>query len=87
MNEHPDRILGPLRASNPISAEELREELGAEGLRLAAVRFTTPGAPQLRRSLAARRMVEEAIEGIIVVPPRAALGATLVFELAEGAEG
>ncbi|MFG1299102.1 VOC family protein [Xanthobacter sp. V3C-3] len=60
---------------------------GAEGLRLAAVRFTTPGAPQLRRSLAARRMVEEAIEGIIVVPPRAALGATLVFELAEGAEG
>lgn len=60
---------------------------GSEGLRLGAVRFTTPGAPQLRRSLAARRMVEETIEGVIVVPPRAALGATLVFELAEGAEG
>lgn len=54
---------------------------GGPGLRLAAVRFATPGAPELRRSLAARRMVEEAIEGIVVVPPRAALGATLVFEV------
>lgn len=53
---------------------------GGEGLRLAAVRFATPGAPELRRALAARRMVEEAIDGIVVVPPRAALGATLVFE-------
>ncbi|WP_024279176.1 VOC family protein [Xanthobacter sp. 126] len=54
---------------------------GGPGLRLAAIRFSTPGAPELRRSLAARRMVEEAIDGIVVVPPRAALGATLVFEL------
>ncbi|MFS8038526.1 VOC family protein [Xanthobacter sp. AM11] len=54
---------------------------GMEGLRLAAVRVFTTGAPQLRRALAARRMVEEAVEGIVVVPPRAALGATLVFEL------
>ncbi|MFG1346560.1 VOC family protein [Xanthobacter autotrophicus DSM 431] len=54
---------------------------GTGELRLAAVRFHTRGAPELRRSLAARRMVEEAIAGIIVVPPRAALGATLVFEL------
>lgn len=53
---------------------------GTDGLRLAAVRFSTPGAPDLRRGLAARRMVEEAIEGVVVVPPRAALGATLVFE-------
>ncbi|MCL8382166.1 MULTISPECIES: VOC family protein [Xanthobacter] len=57
---------------------------GGPGLRLAAVRFSTPGAPELRRSLAARRMVEETIEGIVVVPPRAALGATLVFELTPG---
>ncbi|MEP9353327.1 VOC family protein [Xanthobacter sp. KR7-65] len=57
---------------------------GGEGLRIAAVRFATPGAPDLRRALAARRMVEEAIEGIVVVPPRAALGATLVFELNAG---
>lgn len=57
---------------------------GGAGLRLAAVRFSTPGAPELRRSLAARRMVEETIEGIVVVPPRAALGATLVFELTPG---
>lgn len=54
---------------------------GAGELRLAAVRFVTAGAGELRRSLAARRMVEEAIEGIVVVPPRAALGATLVFEI------
>lgn len=58
---------------------------GKSGMRLAAVRFATSGAPELRRALAARRMVEEAIEGMVVVPPRAALGATLVFELTEGA--
>jgi hypothetical protein len=51
-----------------------------QGLRLAAVRFATTGAPELRRALAARRMVEEAIEGMVVVPPRAALGAAIVFE-------
>ena len=54
---------------------------GGEGLRIAALRFATPGAPELRRALAARRMLEEAIDGIVVVPPRAALGATLVFEV------
>lgn len=53
---------------------------GTDRLRLAAVRFATSGAPELRRALAARRMVEETIEGMVVVPPRAALGATLVFE-------
>ncbi|QRG05823.1 VOC family protein [Xanthobacter dioxanivorans] len=58
---------------------------GGEGLRLAAVRFTTPGVAELSRALAARRMVEEAIEGVVVVPPRAALGATLVFEQATAA--
>ncbi|MFG1419619.1 VOC family protein [Xanthobacter sp. V0B-10] len=51
------------------------------GLRVAAVRFSTPGAEELRRSLAARRMVEETIAGVVVVPPRAAAGATLVFEV------
>ncbi len=56
---------------------------GSDGMRLAAVRFSSPGAPELRRALAARRMVEEAIEGMVVVPPRAAMGATLVFELTE----
>lgn len=50
------------------------------GLRLAALRFATSGAPELRRALAARRMVEEAIAGVVVVPPRAAMGATVVFE-------
>lgn len=53
------------------------------GLRVAAVRFATSGAEELRRSLAARRMVEETIAGVVVVPPRAAAGATLVFELSE----
>ncbi|GGF83081.1 hypothetical protein GCM10007301_49020 [Azorhizobium oxalatiphilum] len=56
-----------------------------EGLRFAAIRFTTPGAADLRRGLMARRMIEEQIEGIAVVPPRAALGATLVFERTEEA--
>lgn len=51
-----------------------------EGLRLAAIRFKTSGAAELRRALAARRMVEERIAGIVVVPPRAAMGAVLVFE-------
>ncbi|MFG1375944.1 VOC family protein [Xanthobacter autotrophicus] len=57
---------------------------GGEGLRLAAVRFNTTGAPELRRGLAARRMVEEAIAGVVVVPPKAGMGATLVFEMPEG---
>ncbi|WP_029005166.1 VOC family protein [Azorhizobium doebereinerae] len=57
-----------------------------EGLRLAAVRFSTPGAADLRRGLAARRMLEEQIQGIAVIPPRAAMGATLVFERTDEAE-
>lgn len=56
---------------------------GGSGLRLAAVRFATGGAEELRRALAARRMVEETIAGVAVVPPRAASGATLVFERAD----
>ncbi|WP_238122695.1 MULTISPECIES: VOC family protein [unclassified Xanthobacter] len=56
---------------------------GGEGLRIAAVRFKTDGAAELRRALAARRMVEERIAGIVVVPPRAAVGAVLVFEREE----
>ncbi|MFG1479051.1 VOC family protein [Xanthobacter sp. V4C-4] len=51
------------------------------GLRIAAVRFASSGAEELRRALAARRMVEESIAGVVVVPPRAAAGATLVFEI------
>ncbi|MGU3494078.1 VOC family protein [Xanthobacteraceae bacterium A53D] len=51
-----------------------------QGLRIAAIRFTTPGAADLRRGLAARKMLVEAIEGIVVIPPRVAMGAALVFE-------
>ncbi len=57
-----------------------------EGLRLAAIRFASPGAADLRRSLMARRMVEEQIQGIVVVPPRACMGAALVIERPDGAE-
>ncbi|MGE4372721.1 MAG: VOC family protein [Xanthobacter sp.] len=53
------------------------------GLRLAAVRFITSGAEELRRSLEARHMVNEAVQGIIVVPPHAAMGAALIFERRE----
>ncbi|MFG1422581.1 VOC family protein [Roseixanthobacter liquoris] len=56
-----------------------------EGLRLAAIRFDSPGAASLRRSLQARGMVEEAIEGIVVVKPSRALGAALVVERPAGA--
>ncbi|MFG1392678.1 VOC family protein [Xanthobacter agilis] len=53
------------------------------GLRVAAVRFASSGAEELRRALAARRMVEETIAGMVVVPPRVVAGATLVFEQTE----
>lgn len=49
-------------------------------MRLAAVRFVAPGAVDMRRGLAARRMIEEKIEGLVVVAPRAAMGATLIFD-------
>ncbi|MFG1463566.1 VOC family protein [Xanthobacter sp. DSM 24535] len=56
-----------------------------EGLRLAAIRFHSAGAASLRRSLQARGMVEEAIEGIVVVKPTSALGAAIVVERPLGA--
>lgn len=56
---------------------------GGQGLRLAAVRFATPGAPELRRS---RRAAHggRGHRGHRCGAPRAALGATLVFELTPG---
>lgn len=51
-----------------------------EDLRIAGVRFVSPGAVDMRRGLAARRMIEEKIEGLVVVAPRAAMGATLIFD-------
>lgn len=56
---------------------------GPAGLRLAAVRFATRGAPDVRRALAARRMVQEGVTGVAVVPPSVAMGAALVFEPVE----
>lgn len=53
---------------------------GSGGLRLAAVRFVTPGAADLGRALAARGMLERSASGHIVVPPSAAMGAALVLE-------
>ena len=50
------------------------------GIRLAAVRFAVADIDKTRKRLAATRMVAEEIEGLIVVRPDAALGATLVFE-------
>lgn len=53
---------------------------GSGGLRLAGVRVLTEGSPSLRRGLAARGMLVDAITGITVVPPAAAMGAALIFE-------
>jgi len=57
MNERPDGILGPLRASNPVSAEELRGELGADGMRLARERALAAGRanPPAEAEATARR--------------------------------
>lgn len=52
-------------------------------LRIAGVRFVSPGAVDMRRGLAARRMIEEKIAGLVVVPPQAAMGVTLVFDRPE----
>lgn len=53
------------------------------GLRLAAVRFGVADMDRLRRRVSSSRMSVEDIEGVVVVGPKAALGATLVFEAAE----
>ncbi|TCT04678.1 VOC family protein [Aquabacter spiritensis] len=53
---------------------------GLEGLRIAAIRFAVAGTAEMRRGLAARRMIEEASDGAVVVPARAALGAILVVD-------
>ncbi len=51
-----------------------------EGLRIAGVRFSSPGAVDMRRGLAVRGMLEEKIEGLVVIPPKAAMGATLILD-------
>lgn len=53
------------------------------GLRLAAQRFAVSDIDRTRKRLSSSRMAAEEIEGIIVVGPKAALGATLVFQPAE----
>lgn len=56
---------------------------GGPGLRLAAVRFAVADIERLRRRVSSSRMAAEDIEGVVVVGPKAALGATLVFEAAD----
>ncbi|MEP9379792.1 VOC family protein [Aquabacter sp. CN5-332] len=51
-----------------------------EGLRIAGVRFSSPGAAEMRRGLAARGMLEEKIEGLVVISPKAAMGATIILD-------
>ncbi|MCB4771526.1 VOC family protein [Ancylobacter sp. Lp-2] len=50
------------------------------GLHLAAVRFAVTDIDRTRKRLGSSRMTAEEIEGVIVVGPKAALGAMLVFE-------
>lgn len=54
------------------------------GLRLAALRFAVEDIAKLRRRVSSSRMGAEEIEGLVVVGPKAALGATLAFEPAAG---
>lgn len=51
-----------------------------EGLRIAGVRFSSPGAADMRRGLVARGMLEEKIEGLVVISPKSAMGATIVLD-------
>jgi hypothetical protein len=44
------------------------------------VRFAVQDIAVTRKRLASSRMTAEEIEGVIVIGPKAALGATLVFE-------
>lgn len=53
------------------------------GLRLVAQRFAVSDIERTRKRLSSSRMAAEEIKGIIVVGPKAALGATLIFEPAE----
>jgi len=50
------------------------------GLRLGAMRFAVEDIAKTRKRVASSRMSAEEIEDIIVVGPKSALGATLVFE-------
>ncbi|MCJ8143093.1 VOC family protein [Ancylobacter sp. A5.8] len=54
-----------------------------QGLRLAALRFAVADITKARRRVASSRMSAEEIEGIIVIGPKAGLGAALVFEAAD----
>lgn len=54
-----------------------------EGLRLAALRFAVADITKTRKRVASSRMSAEEIEGIVVISPKAALGAALIFEQAD----
>lgn len=53
---------------------------GGPGLRLAAIRFKVADFDRLRKRVSSSRMAAEEIEGLMVIGPKAALGATLTFE-------
>ena len=67
--------------SHALYAERFGVVAPAEpGLRLGAVRFAVEDIAKTRKRVASSRMSAEEIEDIIVVGPKSALGATLVFE-------
>ncbi|QIB35699.1 VOC family protein [Ancylobacter pratisalsi] len=69
--------------SHDLFAERFGFPAPAEaGLRLGAMRFAVADMDKTQRRLSSSRMAVEEIEDVMVVGPRAALGATLVFELA-----
>lgn len=75
----------PRGAIDLMSRELFTQRFGAApaadaGLRIGAVRFAVKDIATTRKRLASSRMTAEEIEGVIVIGPKAALGATLVFE-------
>lgn len=69
--------------SHELFAERFGFAAPAEsGLRLGAMRFAVADMEKTRRRLTSSRMAVEEIEDVMVVGPRAALGAALVFERA-----
>ncbi|MEW6258092.1 MAG: VOC family protein [Pseudomonadota bacterium] len=49
-------------------------------LRIAGLRAVSPGAVDMRRGLVTRGMVDEKLEGLVVIAPRSAMGATLILD-------
>ncbi len=85
MSEHLDRSLDGLRASNPVSADELRAELDDDGLRLARERAMAAGraAPDAEPVPSSRRRSLLVLAAVAVVAA-VAVGVALILSGGSG---